>query len=650
MKKQILKISIFAIILSFSFLAIPISVFAWSVYNYPTTNITNTSATLNGYFDVDGNRSFDTWFETNKFTTPKEKHYKGPFSKTITGFSPNTSYYSRACFERDGTTHCAGWIDFITLPTSTLPVSTTSDIVSNITGTTAKLNGSWTTFVGNSTSVWFQYDKDFSLTNSISMLSTTPQDLGGSGSTNQSIKDLELNTLYYFRIVTKNSAGTSYGQIKNFKTLNTLLPIDITFNDEIPFDAEITTCGTTETNLTPPTICNNNITNNISDTEATLRGSATPDTEPTTAYFRYSDETVPPIFCKDIYGSNMISTVDRNITVGGGQQGFFQEISGLQESTKYYYCAIVSSKNGIKYGEVKNFTTLPCPECIQTTVTTNNATVVNQTSAWLKGSYNSTKAVETYFEYKKDTPNEISTVGTSVTKNPWIAITSSNQSHHTNSYGDVSFLLSGLKAGTKYKFHLVAKTVVKPPEVSKTFYGGDLSFTTKTSGNGQGMQEESDVFEPQTKEPYINQGGVYNQVTTGTGATNGSTTTTTLTVGQNANAPSDAIVHYHEGIETVFARQIIANPNLAKRYGYAEGANLETFAWYLADLFARSFGYVNGNGKEIRVVTPDIAAYQLILIGNKLTVYEYFNGRIVNIQSMTGNLRNTYGYEYYFKK
>ena len=62
------------------------------------------------------------------------------------------------------------------------------------------------------------------------------------------------------------------------------------------------------------------------------------------------------------------------------------------------------------------------------------------------------------------------------------------------------------------------------------------------------------------------------------------------------------------------------------------------------------FGYVNENGREIRVSLPDIAAYQLQLEGNKLTVYEYYDGRIVDIRNATTVFKTASGYEYYFQK
>lgn len=637
MQKSAKKIIISIIILSFASLMAPTSALALSVQGCPATNITQTSATLCGSFDVSGNREFDTWFTIWDATagvlttTPKEKHSKGTITKFVSGLSANRQYDYLFWFERDGTEHSSSRVYFTTLPT---PVAPTTNEASNITTVTAKLKGSWTTAVGNSATVWFEYSKNPSLTGGAT---TAQQNLGGSGSVIQTIANLELNTTYYFRIVTKNRAGTYYGEIKNFKTLETE-PTGIIVNNEIPFLATITT----------------DKADNISDIEAKLYLTATQDSSfPTTAYFRYTDTLIPPVFCNDIYGNDMISTGDIPIS---GTQSFSSKIFNLNPDTTYHYCAIVSSKNGINYGEVKEFHTPP----EKPTITTIDATDISSTSVYLKGSYSSTKKIKTYFEYKKETL-------TSSNQEPpsWTKIGSSVQSHDANSYGDIGFLLSGLRAGTKYNFHLVAETIAETIEdVPETFYGyPSLSFTTNSAGpvvinGGLGLE-----FIPEKKPIELNkEPNIINEFTggsdvipgggetgTGTGGT-GTGTGTAPTIGQSATPPADALVHYREGIETVFVRQIIANKNLAKTYGYVEGSDLEAFAWNLADLFARIFGYVAENGKEIRVSPPDMAAYRLLFVGNKLTVYEYFNSRIVNIQSMTETLRNVYGYEYYFKK
>jgi len=136
----------------------------------------------------------------------------------------------------------------------------------------------------------------------------------------------------------------------------------------------------------------------------------------------------------------------------------------------------------------------------------------------------------------------------------------------------------------------------------------------------------------------------------GGGSGGGDGTPGSLSLGQTATPPWDAIVRYHEGVEHVFARQIINNTALQQKYGYQPGTNLEFFAWEVADLLARIFGYIDEDGREIRVSYPDIAAYELRLTGNQLIIYEYYDYKIVGIQNMTDIFKTKAGYEYYFKK
>ena len=86
---------------------------------------------------------------------------------------------------------------------------------------------------------------------------------------------------------------------------------------------------------------------------------ATDSSLPNTAYFRYSTSPISPVFCNDIYGSNMTSTKDikmgtsyQNLKEGNGNvynqssklNYFYQVITNLAPDTTYYYCAIVSNK------------------------------------------------------------------------------------------------------------------------------------------------------------------------------------------------------------------------------------------------------------------------------------------------------------------
>lgn len=113
--------------------------------------------------------------------------------------------------------------------------------------------------------------------------------------------------------------------------------------------------------------------------------------------------------------------------------------------------------------------------------------------------------------------------------------------------------------------------------------------------------------------------------------------------------PSMDVVRYHEGVENVFIRQIMGDPALAQIYGYQDGQNLLVFAQNLAHTFATMFGYYHGGGREIRVITPDIAAYQLGLDNGMLAVYEYYDNHLTGVATVTTTLNDRLDYEYYFQ-
>ena len=221
----------------------------------------------------------------------------------------------------------------------------------------------------------------------------------------------------------------------------------------------------------------------ITDVEATFKGSVS-GIEGGTAYgyFRYSTQSTPPVFCNDIYGSNMKS-VPAGATGGNNSAGvvvngsFSAKVTDLTPSTRYYYCAIVSnsakSPTIIKYGQVKSITTFPCQTCDQTKIITRPAIVVGSSSANLYGEYGSTQAVSTYFEHKT---SELSTA-------TWIK--SPEESHTKNSYGRITTFIKGLRPNTHYVFRAVART--SDPE--QTFYGDNLHFKTFSAdgfGDGEG--------------------------------------------------------------------------------------------------------------------------------------------------------------------
>ncbi|MFA5095539.1 MAG: hypothetical protein WC447_02690 [Candidatus Paceibacterota bacterium] len=534
--------------------------------------------------------------------------------------------------------------------------------------------------------------------------------------------------------------------------------------------------------------------NNITQTTATLHGTGTITTtyqlgctsfegystrtgipcntgvtqmSPITAYFRYSKAVISPIFCNDIYGTNMVSTGDIHLGASFTKDGkgnnytsapfftpglgslfnstqetnsFYQQITGLSPNTTYYYCAILSNKENISYGgesAVKSFHT----NCYDTTVETKSVKNIKSTSAQLSGSYCSPKTnsdgtitnekVKTYFQYREaklviptgeNVNNGCPTGWTGVYPAcvaSWVSAGEQtyNMDNNANLYGDIKFGLSGLKPNTEYQFRATVKNITTSGE-EKIFPAPQIiNFTTtnsssaSTSGGGSRDTTTSTTTTTTTTTTptttttttttTTNESGIWTTdnegtsgtwgtgtgsgtwtTTSGTGGTGsvtwvglgnglgtwtsstgsgtwtttsgtsstGTGTWTNLVLGQTSTPPSDAIVRYHEGIETVFTRQIIKNSLFAKTYGYQEGTNLQTFAEDLSHTFAKAFGYIDSNGQEIRVSFPDIAAYQLQLIGNRLTVYEYFDNKIVDIRNLTTVFKDASSYEYYFQK
>ncbi|MCF7833803.1 MAG: hypothetical protein K9L98_00045 [Candidatus Pacebacteria bacterium] len=222
------------------------------------------------------------------------------------------------------------------------------------------------------------------------------------------------------------------------------------------------------------------------DVWATMRGQVFSDTLfpelPVTTYFRYSSQHIyPPLYCNDIYGTNMIATKDIKIPAGTTPKDFYIRVNNLKPNTKYYYCAIASNKAGIKYGEVKSFTTFP----LYTTVKAEGSEVVNPTSVYVKGSFNTMKEIKTYFEYKKQNSNSLVGMWLDLLDNitirntresSWIKVGEKTQKpkNYNNAHGETNFRISDLEQSSKYIFRFVAEET----ETNKKVVSNTLEFET----------------------------------------------------------------------------------------------------------------------------------------------------------------------------
>jgi hypothetical protein len=132
-----------------------------------------------------------------------------------------------------------------------------------------------------------------------------------------SIGSLNASTIYHFRIVATNSAGTRYGS-------------DMTF-----------------TTLTPtgPPIVTTNPANNVGSSLATLNGSLDPHGLITSVYFQYGTT------------SNYGLTTAAQSQTGNTYHNVAAGVGGLSAGTTYHFRIVATNSSGARYGGDRTFTT-----------------------------------------------------------------------------------------------------------------------------------------------------------------------------------------------------------------------------------------------------------------------------------------------------
>ena len=276
----------------------------------------------------------------------------------------------------------------------------------------ATLNGSVDP-QGLTTTVYFQYGTttSYGLTTAIqSRHGNTYQNVAAN------IRSLTANTIYHFRIVATNSAGTRYGSDKTFTTLSPTGPPVVTTK--------------------PATF--------VASFSATLNGSLDPHGLTTTVYFQYGTTTS--------YG---LTTAPQSRT-GNTYQNVAANIRSLTPNTIYHFRIVATNSAGTRYGSDRTFTTLSATG--PPVVTTKPATNVAAFSATLHGSLNPHGLTTTvYFQY-----------GTTTS----YGHTTPMQSQTGNMYRNIAANINGLSRHTTYHFRIVATNS------GGTRYGGDRTFTT----------------------------------------------------------------------------------------------------------------------------------------------------------------------------
>ena len=233
----------------------------------------------------------------------------------------------------------------IVLNASDAAPTATTQVATDVTGTSATLNGGVNP-EGSDTLVHFVYGTDSTLTTGTS---TTPaQDIGNGTSDvalTAAISSLTPGKTYYYEVVATNSLGTTDGQIISFTT-------------------------------PAPAVATTQAASNVTSTTATLNGSVNPEGNETTVSFVYG--TDPNL------ASGTTTTAPQAIASVGTAQPVTAAISGLQPGTTYSYEVVAQSTGGTVHGLILNFTTAPSAPL----ATTQPATGATATTAMLNGSVN----------------------------------------------------------------------------------------------------------------------------------------------------------------------------------------------------------------------------------------------------------------------
>jgi uncharacterized protein (TIGR02145 family) len=386
--------------------------------------ITQTSATCGGNVVADGGQPVTLrgvcWstvpYPTTSGNKTEDGSGTGVFTSSLTGLSPNTTYYVRAYATNEIGTSYGNEISFTTEKAPDLPnVITTA--VTNITDTSATSGGMVTADGGSPVTA---RGVCWNTAPNPTTANAHTTDGSGLGSFTSSITGLSAATKYYVRAYATSTAGTAYG-------------------NEISFTAG--------QSVTTPMVTTNTVSN-IAQTTATCGGDVTADGG-------------APVTVRGVCWSTSANptTVNSHTTDGSGLGAFTSNLTGLTAKTQYYVRAYATNTAGTSYGNERVFTTLP--EVTVPSVTTAPLTNITSNSATSGGTVTADGGA----------PVTARGICWSASPNPTTA-----NSHTSDGTGTGSFVsqLTGLSSGTQYYVRAYATNS------AGTAYGNQQVFSTLT--------------------------------------------------------------------------------------------------------------------------------------------------------------------------
>ena len=284
------------------------------------TDITQTTAIGGGQIVTDGGKPVTKrgvcWGATNQPTINENKTTDGAgdgsFVSSITGLTPGVLYYVRAYATNGVGTGYGDPVSFKTNPVVQAEITTI--IISDITTNSAKSGG---TIVSNGGGEITTCGVCWSLNHEPKTTDAKTTDALSGNTFTSNLSNLEYFKTYYVRAYATNSAGTVYGNEREFTTA-----------------------------AAPPTVTTSEVTNK-SYRSATVGGEVTADggRPVTDKGICYATHTNPKFN-------------ENNKTVGNGLGAFTVDLAGLEPNTVYHVRAYAATAADTAYGSDIEFKTL----------------------------------------------------------------------------------------------------------------------------------------------------------------------------------------------------------------------------------------------------------------------------------------------------